>query len=150
MPTTLLKVRNLIVTLEAKGASRRLVSDVSFDLKDQQVLCIIGESGSGKTVLSRALVNWINPPLRIAGGSVEFHGRDLLKLSDKQIQKIAPEINDQADKVIDAADMLVLPGFVQSHVHLCQSLLRGQADDQPLLDWLETITSLEFRHTPET
>jgi peptide/nickel transport system ATP-binding protein len=88
MPTTLLKVRNLIVTLEAKGASRRLVSDVSFDLKEQQVLGIIGESGSGKTVLSRALVNWINPPLRIAGGSVEFHGRDLLKLSDKQVQKV--------------------------------------------------------------
>ncbi len=69
---------------------------------------------------------------------------------DKHIQKIAPEIKDVADKVIDATDMLVLPGFVQSHTHLCQSLLRGQADDQPLLDWLDTITSLEFRHTPET
>ena len=46
--------------------------------------------------------------------------------------------------------MLVMPGFVQSHVHLCQSLLRGQADDQPLMNWLDTITSLEFRHNPET
>jgi 5-methylthioadenosine/S-adenosylhomocysteine deaminase len=66
------------------------------------------------------------------------------------IKEIAPQIEKVADKVIDATDMLVLPGFVQSHIHLCQSLLRGQADDQPLMDWLDTITSLEFRHTPET
>ena len=46
--------------------------------------------------------------------------------------------------------MLVLPGFVQSHIHLCQSLFRGQADDQNLIKWLVTITTLESHHTPET
>jgi 5-methylthioadenosine/S-adenosylhomocysteine deaminase len=71
-------------------------------------------------------------------------------IEDKSIKEIAPEISKKADKVIDARDRLILPGFVQSHTHLCQSLLRGQADDQPLLDWLDTITGLEFRHTPET
>lgn len=91
MPTPLLKVRNLVVTLEAKGASRRLLSDVSFDLKDRQVLCIIGESGSGKTVLSRALVNWISPPLRIAGGNVEFHGRDLLSFPTNKSKRSMAE-----------------------------------------------------------
>lgn len=71
-------------------------------------------------------------------------------IEGNQIKAIAPQIEKPADKVIDASGMLVLPGFVQAHVHLCQSLLRGQADDQPLLNWLDTITSLEFRHTPET
>ncbi|NQS91739.1 MAG: 5'-deoxyadenosine deaminase [Chloroflexi bacterium] len=71
-------------------------------------------------------------------------------IEDKTIREIAPEITKEADKVIDAKERLVLPGFVQSHIHLCQSLLRGQADDQPLMDWLDTITGLEFRHTPET
>jgi len=71
-------------------------------------------------------------------------------IEGKSIKEIAPEINKDADKVIDAQDRLVLPGFVQSHTHLCQSLLRGQADDQPLLEWLDTITGLEFRHSPET
>ena len=74
---------------------------------------------------------------------------DLL-IEGKKIKQIAPKVDVIADKVIDATDRLVLPGFVQSHIHLCQSLLRGQADDQPLLDWLDTITSLEFRHSPET
>ncbi|MCJ7734171.1 MAG: 5'-deoxyadenosine deaminase [Anaerolineales bacterium] len=71
-------------------------------------------------------------------------------IKDNKIQEIAPVITKEADKVIDGKDRLVLPGFVQSHIHLCQSLLRGQADDQPLMDWLDTITGLEFRHTPET
>lgn len=77
------------------------------------------------------------------------HYSDLL-IEDQKITSIKPNIGQAADKVIEAAGMLVLPGFVQAHVHLCQSLLRGQADDQPLMDWLDTITSLEFRHTPET
>ena len=71
-------------------------------------------------------------------------------IESNRVKEIAPNISHQADKVIDATDRLVLPGFVQSHIHLCQSLLRGQADDQPLMDWLDTITSLEFRHSPKT
>lgn len=78
----------------------------------------------------------------------QFQG-DLLIEGDR-ITQVSGNINKGADKVIDASGQVVLPGFVQSHVHLCQSLLRGQADDQPLLEWLDTITSLEFRHTPET
>ena len=78
----------------------------------------------------------------------QFYG-DLL-IENKKIKQIASKIEVTADKVIDATNMLILPGFVQSHIHLCQSLLRGQADDQPLMEWLDTITSLEFRHTPET
>ena len=43
----------------------------------------------------------------------------------------------QADIVIDARGCAVLPGFVQTHVHLCQTLFRGAADDLALLDWLK-------------
>lgn len=71
-------------------------------------------------------------------------------IQDGHIRELAPDLSLPADKVIKAKGMVALPGFVQAHTHLCQSLLRGQADDQPLLDWLETITGLEFRHTPET
>ena len=74
---------------------------------------------------------------------------DLL-IENERIKRVAPKLEVKADKVIDAAHKLVMPGFVQAHIHLCQSLLRGQADDVPLMEWLDTITSLEFRHTPET
>ena len=81
-------------------------------------------------------------------GDQRFYG-DLL-IEGNRIQQISQSINDQTDKVIDASGMLVLPGFVQSHLHLCQTLFRGQADDQNLIKWLLTITTLESLHTPET
>lgn len=56
-----------------------------------------------------------------------------------------------ADRVIDAGGALVLPGFVQTHVHLCQTLFRGLADDLPLLDWLRhRIWPLEAAHSAAT
>lgn len=73
-----------------------------------------------------------------------------LYIQDDRIAEMGPAIERPAEQVIDARDMLVMPGFVQTHIHLCQSLLRGQADDQPLMQWLDTITGLEFHHTPET
>jgi cytosine/adenosine deaminase-related metal-dependent hydrolase len=50
-------------------------------------------------------------------------------------------------RVIEAHDALVVPGFVQTHVHLCQALFRGMADELPLLDWLRSrIWPLEAAH----
>jgi len=52
---------------------------------------------------------------------------------------------------IDARGGYVLPGFVQTHVHLCQTLFRSYADDLPLLDWLRRrVWPMEAAHTPAT
>jgi 5-methylthioadenosine/S-adenosylhomocysteine deaminase len=82
-----------------------------------------------------------------AAGS-RLYGDILIR--DDRIEQIAPDIDYPAEKVINANGRLVLPGLVQAHLHLCQSLLRGQADDMGLLDWLDTITGLEALHTAET
>jgi len=53
------------------------------------------------------------------------------------------------DRVIDAEGSLVLPGFVQTHIHLCQTLFRGFADDLALMDWLRLrVWPMEAAHTP--
>ncbi len=53
-----------------------------------------------------------------------------------------------ADMVIDAVGCVVLPGFIQTHIHLCQTLFRGAADDLPLLDWLKKrVWPMEAAHT---
>ena len=55
------------------------------------------------------------------------------------------------DHVIDAAGGYLLPGFIQTHIHLCQTLFRGSADDMPLLEWLKRrVWPLEAAHTPAT
>jgi 5-methylthioadenosine/S-adenosylhomocysteine deaminase len=54
-----------------------------------------------------------------------------------------------AEIVINGEGCAVLPGFVQSHIHLCQTLFRGAADDLPLLDWLKKrVWPMEAAHTP--
>lgn len=56
---------------------------------------------------------------------------------------------DRADVVIDARGCAVLPGFVQTHVHLCQTLFRGAADDLALIDWLKKrVWPMEAAHNP--
>jgi cytosine/adenosine deaminase-related metal-dependent hydrolase len=57
----------------------------------------------------------------------------------------------RGDQVVDARGLTILPGFVQAHVHLCQTLFRNQADDLELLDWLsKRIWVMEAAHTEET
>ncbi len=56
-----------------------------------------------------------------------------------------------ADIVIDATGCAVLPGFVQTHIHLCQTLFRGAADDLSLLDWLKKrVWPMEAAHTADS
>ena len=56
----------------------------------------------------------------------------------------------QADKVIDADGMAVLPGLVDCHVHLAQALIRGCADDVPLIPWLrDYVWVLQGNFTPD-
>lgn len=55
------------------------------------------------------------------------------------------------DETLDAAGGYLLPGFIQTHVHLCQTLFRAMADDLPLLDWLRArVWPLEAAHDPAT
>ena len=59
-----------------------------------------------------------------------------LSIKDGRIAAIAPQISDPHDKTIHARGGYVLPGLIQTHIHLCQTLFRGFADDLPLMDWL--------------
>ncbi len=60
----LLSVRDLSVVADLASGPRSIVDRVSFDLRPRQILAVIGESGSGKTVLARALASWLSAPLR--------------------------------------------------------------------------------------
>ncbi len=60
-------------------------------------------------------------------------------------------IEQPADQVIDLHGDLLIPGLIQTHIHLCQTLFRGQADDLELLDWLKLkVWPLEGGHDPES
>jgi 5-methylthioadenosine/S-adenosylhomocysteine deaminase len=68
---------------------------------------------------------------------------------DGRIVAVGAVGDARADRVINAAGNFLLPGFIQTHIHLCQTLFRGYADDLALLDWLRTrIWPMESAHTP--
>jgi 5-methylthioadenosine/S-adenosylhomocysteine deaminase len=71
-----------------------------------------------------------------------------VSVRDGRIAAVASSIAGPHDTVIDARGGYVLPGFVQTHVHLCQTLFRSYADDLPLMDWLrKRIWPMEAAHT---
>lgn len=73
-----------------------------------------------------------------------------LFIRDGRIENIGSTATT-ADIILDATGCVVLPGFVQTHLHLCQTIFRGAADDLPLLDWLkERVWPLEAAHTAES
>ena len=68
---------------------------------------------------------------------------------DGRIEAVGRIDAGRHDTVLDASGALVLPGFIQTHIHLCQTLFRGFADDLALIDWLRTrIWPMEAAHTP--
>jgi 5-methylthioadenosine/S-adenosylhomocysteine deaminase len=73
---------------------------------------------------------------------------DLL-IQEARISAIGDAIDTHADQVIGADGCAVLPGFVQTHLHFCQTLFRGGADDLSLIDWLKKrIWPMEAAHSP--
>lgn len=88
-PVNILDVRNLTVTIDlASRGTRAVLTDVDLSIDENEVLGIIGESGSGKTVLSRALVSWVTSPLKIESGVIAYRGNDLLRLPRAQMQAL--------------------------------------------------------------
>lgn len=99
----------------------------------------------------------MSKPILLKGGVLvtmnakrEVFKGDLL-IEKNKITKIAKTITNSNAKIVDASNQFVIPGLIQSHVHLCQTLGRGMADDTQLLDWLETcIWPMESRHTKKS
>ena len=84
----LLSVKNLSTEFPVKKGIVRAVEDVSFDVDQGQILAIVGESGSGKSVTSLSIMGLLAEPGHVAGGSMEFEGKDLATLSEKQYREL--------------------------------------------------------------
>jgi len=87
---------------------------------------------------------------RVVAGDVLIRDEQIVEVgSGPQISRARSGAD--STRVIDAEGCAVIPGFVQAHIHLCQTLFRGMADDLPLLDWLrERIWPLEAAHDEKT
>ena len=85
MTEPLLSVRGLTTVFDVGTTPLIAVNDVSFDIRKGETLGLVGESGSGKSVTAFSLMRLVQPPGRIAAGTVLFQGRDLLTLSESEM-----------------------------------------------------------------
>jgi peptide/nickel transport system ATP-binding protein len=84
----LLEVENLQTHFRTMDGVNRAVDGVSFHVRSGETLAIVGESGCGKSVTAMSILRLIpEPPGKIAG-SIKFQGKDLLKLSDREMRDI--------------------------------------------------------------
>ena len=85
----LLEVKNLRTYFETEDGVVKAVDGIGFELKRGETLGIVGESGSGKSVANLSLMRLIpEPPGRIVSGEILFGGRDVLKLSPREVRDI--------------------------------------------------------------
>src|SRR6185312_6622700 len=84
----LLEVENLQVRFRSRHGLVKAVDGVSFSLEAGEVVGLVGESGSGKSVTALSLLRLLPDAARITGGSIRFDGRDLLRLSERELRKV--------------------------------------------------------------
>lgn len=87
----------------------------------------------GEVILRGGTILTIDPDSRVTDGDVACRDGVLVQVGGTY----TPETNDY--EILDATDCAVMPGLVQSHVHMCQTLARGRADNLELLDWLSRV-----------
>jgi oligopeptide/dipeptide ABC transporter ATP-binding protein len=84
----LYSIRNLTVEYQTRTGPVRAVHHVSLDIRRGEILGLVGESGCGKSTLGKALMRLHTGPARITGGELWFDGRDLMKLSDREMPDV--------------------------------------------------------------
>ncbi len=86
--TPLLTVDNLTTVFDLPTGLFRAVDEVSFDIHPGETVGLVGESGCGKSLTALSIMRLVRPPGRIAGGRVEFGGRDLLTLDQRAMRAV--------------------------------------------------------------
>lgn len=99
-------------------------------------------------ILPRAIMTMDARTTVLTGGGIAVEGGTINRVFTADDLRT---VRRDAWQVVDAPDLIAVPGFVQTHVHLCQTLFRGLAEDVELLDWLQgRIFPFEAAHSPSS
>jgi peptide/nickel transport system ATP-binding protein/oligopeptide transport system ATP-binding protein len=133
---TLLDVQGLTTAFMTGRGEITAIEEVSFSLKEGEILGIVGESGSGKSVTALTIMGLLpTPPARIAAGKVLFQGKELTKLSSREMQRIRgpgiamifQEPMTSLNPVFSIGDQIM--ETIKAHENLPAAALRKRAVD---------------------
>jgi peptide/nickel transport system ATP-binding protein/oligopeptide transport system ATP-binding protein len=133
---TLLDVQGLTTAFMTGRGEITAIEEVSFSLKEGEILGIVGESGSGKSVTALTIMGLLpTPPARIAAGKVLFQGQELTRLSSREMQRIRgpgiamifQEPMTSLNPVFSIGDQIM--ETIKAHENLPAAALRKRAID---------------------
>jgi oligopeptide/dipeptide ABC transporter ATP-binding protein len=81
----ILEIENLRVHFPIHIGTVRAVENVTLDLKQGEVMGLVGESGCGKSTLGFSILKLLRPPGKIAGGQIRYHGDNIAKMSEREL-----------------------------------------------------------------
>ena len=89
MREPILSVRDLHTVVSSRGETFGIVKGLSLDLYPNEILCLVGESGCGKSITALSIMQLLpTPPVRVREGKIEFRGADLLSLKKNEMRKV--------------------------------------------------------------
>lgn len=86
--TPVLSIRGLTTAFRTDDGWREVIRDISFDIHAGETVAVVGESGSGKSVTSLSAMRLLDPHLSRVSGEVLLNGRDLLRLSEAEMENV--------------------------------------------------------------
>lgn len=111
MTQPLLDLKGLTVTVGRAEAARVILDQVSMTLAPRQIVGVVGASGAGKTVLSKAVVNWLEPPLVRQSGQVLFEGRDIYAMNNADMRMLRRRVSYVGANPMGALDPTLAVGI---------------------------------------
>lgn len=128
----LLELRNMTVALGRSETAKVILDDVSFSLAPKEIVGVVGASASGKTVLSRAAVNWLEPPLTRRSGTVLFEGRDIYAMKEADMRALRQRVSYVGANPMGALDPTLPVGaqIVEKMRAVMPDVSRRQAEDR--------------------
>lgn len=83
-----LEIKNLKTVFNIKNEVKEVVKGISFNVKKGKITCIVGQSGSGKSITAMSMIKILPKNASIPEGSILFHGQDLVKTPEEEMRKI--------------------------------------------------------------
>ncbi|MBR2571331.1 MAG: ABC transporter ATP-binding protein [Clostridia bacterium] len=142
---SLLEVRNLKTYFYTDAGVGKAVDDISFTLDRGKTLGIVGESGCGKSVTSLSIMRLVDTTVgRYEGGEIIFDGRDILKLPEREMQKLR---GDKLSMIFQEPMTSLNPVFTVGY-QISESLMLHKGMDKKQA-WQRSIELLEMVGIPE-
>ncbi|ANY71315.1 dipeptide/oligopeptide/nickel ABC transporter ATP-binding protein [Paenibacillus ihbetae] len=86
---SLIEIHNLSTYFETGAGTVKAVDDISFRIREGETVCIVGESGCGKSITAMSIMGLVDEPHgKVVGGQIRFGDKDLLKISKEEMRRI--------------------------------------------------------------